>query len=453
MSTAGMVARLGLDRSNFDRGIDGAEKKTAEFVGSVRGVKKAIGAAFAASALYGFMAAFRDVQEAQQGGIKLVSDEDLRNIESVAASIKALKLDVEATAVTGVSRFVSGLKAASAWAGTLTNQLRERGLLSSNPVEWTKAAVQTLKSGNGLGGKAAEDRAQAMAGAMSADRQRMEAAEASKLATDLAKARAALHISQQSPTERLADVRKQWVTLTAQLDAGTRKGLLTEKERLDLELRRIALLKEDDELVGKIGASYKKEFEAAQSRAKADEAARKEASRHRIASIRSDSALKTAQSDLDASLTSGGGKAGELKANLRARAAAWETARKEASAMGSGNTFEEREARKAAQVRVLETRKAMVESEKDLRSFYAREGAIRSKASESESKLRSGIGQIPALSNRLGGLTAIGGLIGNVRAAAEMSAADRGRVTQERIAEISAQMLQELRNLNGEEPA
>lgn len=118
MALAELKAVLGIDSSRFKAGVKDAEGSMSSFARNLKSVQRAIGVAFAVAGLWKFKAALDDIKKYQlEKGVKLVSDDDLRNLESAVSIVEDLKMKLTAGFVSGTAKFVQGIKAAAGMLG------------------------------------------------------------------------------------------------------------------------------------------------------------------------------------------------------------------------------------------------------------------------------------------------------------------------------------------------
>lgn len=118
---AEIMARLGLDRSGFTKGIDGAKQEAAGFEGSLGSVKRGIQMAFAVLAIKEFADTARELRQYQDDkGITLVSPDQLDLIERSGDAIDGLMLKAKAYAVTGFGMILKGWETFTARLGAMS---------------------------------------------------------------------------------------------------------------------------------------------------------------------------------------------------------------------------------------------------------------------------------------------------------------------------------------------
>ena len=143
-ATARIMAYLGLDASGFKTNIDGAISKVKSMDVSMRTIRRMTGALFAIqgfSALKGMLDELKAYQKT--AGIKLMSDEDVRQLDAATESVKRFSMVITAEAATGMSRFLQGWKAF--WAGVATGFDRNAMAEAIEDIESLDAKMRLLR--------------------------------------------------------------------------------------------------------------------------------------------------------------------------------------------------------------------------------------------------------------------------------------------------------------------
>lgn len=161
---AEIMARMGLDRSGFSRGIDGAKQEAAGFQVSLTSIRSAVSAAFAVAAIREFADTARELRQYQDDkGIVLVSPEQLDLLERTGDMVDKVTLKLKGWAVTVAA---VGLKAGEylwARAGALSGgaSWSESGDIAANQVMQGKSAEAARREADAMEKKRNENAAAA----------------------------------------------------------------------------------------------------------------------------------------------------------------------------------------------------------------------------------------------------------------------------------------------------
>ena len=90
MARAEIMARLGLDRSEFKRGLDGATSEAQGFEHSLRGIRSAMSLAFAVVGVRRFIDAVRELRQQAGDGVKIIDDGQLDVLGRTASKLEAI---------------------------------------------------------------------------------------------------------------------------------------------------------------------------------------------------------------------------------------------------------------------------------------------------------------------------------------------------------------------------
>lgn len=250
MATAYLKAIMGME-------TDGAERAIGKFSMSLRTLKTAIGAAFAVAALRKFVQTAEDLRKFQQEtGLKLVSDDDLRNINRAAGKIEELGMRLKALAVGFGSKLIAGIEAAAAYVGA-------RSAGSTSQEAWNIA-------GNQMGEDSLRQKREAQKkleddAKKSAEEEKRTAERVSKLKDDIAAKEREMNLKALTDLERMATLAAEIAKLRA--DA---KGATTEEARLKIMEQIVDRQAEIADIQRERAATFKKEQEDIAQKRQAD---------------------------------------------------------------------------------------------------------------------------------------------------------------------------------------
>lgn len=111
-AVARLMAVLGLDSSQFGRGIDGAQKRIKSFGANLGSINRMMKVAFATQAIRGFINATREVEDFQnEHGITIVSDEELARMKAATFELEKIGVTLKAKVASGLATALTGWKA------------------------------------------------------------------------------------------------------------------------------------------------------------------------------------------------------------------------------------------------------------------------------------------------------------------------------------------------------
>jgi hypothetical protein len=407
---AKLVAKVTADTSDFRSKIDGATGHIKKIKVSAEETGRILKTAFAAEAIGRFISLMKDLRKYQEdSGNKIVSDEDLANIESVGAQLEAYKMTLAGMAATFTSNFVSGIKAASAWTGTLISQLsRVRSLADLGEV---------------LSPEGQEERAQSAAGSI--EPARVKASK--KELDDLAKAN--------------QDAANAAMTATQRQQAEQKKL----NDLINAQAILLRMLKEQgvDPTQDKEAAAAAKAV--ADQRKAAGDADKKVADEKKRAQEQEDALNKRLAESADA-ITEAQESGMSPTERLRVEQEKYD---KLASVAVDA---ESQIAANRQRLQVMDAQKAVDEEEKKQKEkeakFLRDSEKISTKGAEKEADILAGKdSKVSPLKTGLNALSSIGGQVGNAKQAAVMSAESRQLGMQEKILEAQKETAAAMKEL------
>lgn len=147
MPQARIDAAIGLDNSQYKRGIDGAKRENAGFSASLRSIRQGMHFAFAIYGLQSFLSAMKTARQDAEKFPGLISPSQLRDLESAASVFDRLHVQAKLMVMSWVSNFIHGIQFVAArlgafFSGSSWSESREIALKQLEDEQKAALAVE-----------------------------------------------------------------------------------------------------------------------------------------------------------------------------------------------------------------------------------------------------------------------------------------------------------------------